>query len=769
MPSIYEGNLSKKMVKQVNRNTLAKKRADKLKKDKEKYPLPTVIKQGMNNTIKQSNASARAENNQRTMVTNLIMDKYKMPYDEAKSAYETILVPYQREQEKTAKRASFIGDKYNLDTLFTSKRDSPGLESARSLTNMLNPTEGKLEENPYFKQGVSMEGFLSTTNAGRGMSDPNAKNRYRYAGDAAAGRADTPYNSPTFQQQFKDIKAAFEEDPRLMAEVVGMSLAQDFVKTALPIAANAVPGGAALANTEMGKDLNRGIMQFALDNAPVSDAAKYTVKGDWLADPTLTSYIDPALLALSVGTGGVSGAFPITSKLLKAGKAVAKSEKTAKVAGNVRDAGGVLAGTVLSAGGMGGMSNIGKAQKAADLAKSKYEEGFDVVNYAGNDALVIEDYKAANNLYDEQRSSFDLSDKEFEELRLEQENYNKELLSNLSPEGQRRFSLDTQRLRVDKLYKYATQVGSKKVILPPEGKPAQMKLSDVQALQWRLDGNNAEDYIKLQMDSGIDFAKQDRDIYVQIKPYTEEPSRKGALTTAASLAKKYINRTETNPAGKTLREIEEAIKSISDPKQRDKALKDFEKAVKESEEELVKNQDKLIEPSKGRYRLVEVRDKNAKLTDVEEANAEFKGDKVYIGLSDHMDHIIPKSMIKQRVFDLLASDDPKYHALAMKYVKFMNSPDNFAELHGRINSIIKKDIPWTNKEDMVATLKRRVEEGVLSERDMNQMLKNDWYISKLDNANLKLRELLDDTMDVDTDEELSALFQYLENNQSPLF
>jgi hypothetical protein len=329
MPSIYEGNLSKKMVKQVNRNTLAKKRADKLKKDKEKYPLPTVIKQGMNNTIKQSNASARAENNQRTMVTNLIMDKYKMPYDEAKSAYETILVPYQREQEKTAKRASFIGDKYNLDTLFTSKRDSPGLESARSLTNMLNPTKGKLEENPYFKQGVSMEGFLSTTNAGRAMSDPNANNRYRYAGDAAAGRADTPYNAPTFQQQFKDIKAAFEEDPRLMAEVVGMSLAQDFVKTALPIAASAVPGGAALANTEMGKGLNRGIMQFALDNAPVSDAAKYTVKGDWLADPTATSYIDPALLALSVGTGGVSGAFPITSKLVKAGKAVATSEKAA--------------------------------------------------------------------------------------------------------------------------------------------------------------------------------------------------------------------------------------------------------------------------------------------------------------------------------------------------------------------------------------------------------------------------------------------------------
>jgi hypothetical protein len=235
------------------------------------------------------------------------------------------------------------------------------------------------------------------------------------------------------------------------------------------------------------------------------------------------------------------------------------------------------------------------------------------------------------------------------------------------------------------------------------------------------------------------------------------------------LAKKYINRTETNPAGKTLREIEEAVKSISDPKQRAKALKDFEKAVKESEEELVKNQDKLIEPSKGRYRLVEVRDKNAKLTDAEAANSRIEGDKVYIGLSDHMDHIIPKSMIKQRVLDLLASDDSKYHALAMKYVKFMNSPDNFAELHGRINSIIKKDIPWTNKEDMTATLQKRVENGSLSERDMNQMLKNDWYISKLDNANLKLRELLDDTMDVDTDEELSALFQYLENNQSSLF
>jgi hypothetical protein len=310
------------------------------------------------------------------MVTNLIMDKYKMPYDEARAAYEDVLVPYQQKRDETAKRASFIGNKYNLDTLFTSKRESPGSESARSLTDMITPTEGGVvSENPYFKQGVGMEGFLSTTNAGRAVSDPNAPNRYRIAGDADLGRVDTPYNANTFNQQFKDIKAAFEEDPKLMAEIVGMSLAQDYVKTALPIAANAVPGGAALANTEMGKDLNKSIMQFTLANAPVSDAAKETVRGDWLADPTLTSYIDPALTGLSLATGGVTGAFPVTSKLLKAGKAVATSEKTARAAGNVRDASGALAGTVLSAGGMGGMYNIGKAQRAADAARNTKKGG----------------------------------------------------------------------------------------------------------------------------------------------------------------------------------------------------------------------------------------------------------------------------------------------------------------------------------------------------------------------------------------------------------
>jgi len=403
MPSIYEGNLSKTMVKQ----SLAKTRAEKLKRDKAKYPLPTVIKQGMNNTIKQSNANARAENNQRMQITNLIMDEYKMPYKDAKEAYNTLVVPYRKQQEKTAERAAFIGDKYNLNTLFTSKPNDAGYQSASALTNMLTPTEGKLEENPYFKQGVSMEGFLSTTNAGRAVSDPNANNRYRYAGDAAAGRADTPYNAPTFQQQFKDIKAAFEEDPRLMAEVVGMSLAQDFVKTALPIAASAVPGGAALANTEMGKNLNRGIMQFALDNAPVSDAAKYTVKSDWLADPTSTSYIDPALLALSVGTGGVSGAFPITSKLVKAGKAVATSEKAAKAAGNVRDAGGVLAGTVLSSGGMGPLFNVGKAQRAADAAKAKYADEIPTLTKEELDTLKVqfEDALTVGNIDEAERVS----------------------------------------------------------------------------------------------------------------------------------------------------------------------------------------------------------------------------------------------------------------------------------------------------------------------------------------------------------------------------
>jgi hypothetical protein len=329
MPSIYEGNLSKTMVKQVNRNTLAKKRADKLKKDKEKYPLPTVIKQGMNNTIKQSNVSQRSENNQRTMVTNLIMDKYKMPYDEARAAYENVLIPYQKEQEKTAERAAFIGDKYNMNTLFTSKRESPGYQSARALDNMLTPTEGKVTENPYFKQGVGMEGFLSTTNAGRAVSDPNAQNRYRIAGDAAAGRADTPYNANTFKQQFKDIKAAFEENPKLMAEIVAMSLAQDYVKTALPIMAGTVGMSGAVMGTDTGKALNKGIMQFALDNAPVSEEAKYAVEKDWLAPATATSFIDPALTGLGLATGGVTGAFPVTSKLIKASKAIATSEKAA--------------------------------------------------------------------------------------------------------------------------------------------------------------------------------------------------------------------------------------------------------------------------------------------------------------------------------------------------------------------------------------------------------------------------------------------------------
>ncbi len=370
MPSIYEGNLSKTMVKQSNRNTLARKRAEKLKKDKEKYPLPFNIKEGMNSTIRQTSPELRAKDNQRTMVTNLIMDKYKMPYDEARAAYEDVLVPYQQKRDETAKRASFIGNKYNLDTLFTSKRESPGSESARSLTNMITPTEGGVvSENPYFKQGVGMEGFLSTTNAGRAVSDPNAPNRYRIAGDADLGRVDTPYNANTFNQQFKDIKAAFEEDPKLMAEIVGMSLAQDYVKTALPIAAGAF--GGAVMSTNTGKAVNKSIMQFALDKAPVSDEAKYVVEKDWLAPATATSFIDPALTGLGLATGGVTGAFPVTSKLVKAGKAVAKSEKTAKAAGNVRDAGGVLAGTVLSAGGMGGMYNIGRAQRAADAAKAK--------------------------------------------------------------------------------------------------------------------------------------------------------------------------------------------------------------------------------------------------------------------------------------------------------------------------------------------------------------------------------------------------------------
>ena len=387
MPSIYEGNLSKTMVKQSNRNTLARKRAEKLKKDKEKYPLPFNIKEGMNSTIRQTSPALRAKDNQRTMVTNLIMDKYKMPYDEARAAYEDVLVPYQQKRDETTKRASFIGNKYNLDTLFTSKRESPGSESARSLTNMITPTEGGVvSENPYFKQGVGMEGFLSTTNAGRAVSDPNAPNRYRIAGDADLGRVDTPYNANTFNQQFKDIKAAFEEDPKLMAEIVGMSLAQDYVKTALPIAANAVPGGAALANTEMGKNLNRGIMQFTLANAPVSGAARETVRGDWLADPTLTSYIDPALTGLSLATGGVTGAFPVTSKLLKASKAVVTNAPQ-KTFSTVTRAGQKLGprGFNAAATGIGGFAQpISRARRRnTSKSTSKAEElGKEILNEA---------------------------------------------------------------------------------------------------------------------------------------------------------------------------------------------------------------------------------------------------------------------------------------------------------------------------------------------------------------------------------------------------
>lgn len=147
---------------------------------------------------------------------------------------------------------------------------------------------------------------------------------------------DTNTGRMRFDSDPAGLKSFIRENPRTFGEITGLSILEPYIKSAAPIALAGAMGGPQnirAATDITNRTVNRPLMEFVLENAPVGEEAREAVRQDFTAPATATTFIDPLLTGATFGTGGsvvvAPAAVRAASAVGVAGRAAARGARAA--------------------------------------------------------------------------------------------------------------------------------------------------------------------------------------------------------------------------------------------------------------------------------------------------------------------------------------------------------------------------------------------------------------------------------------------------------